>query len=57
MAQMITVLTNNFGTNDMEWFCAAEQMLNTLFAIDAKKAPNYARFVIFQLIKHLYPSF
>jgi len=28
---MINVVGKNFGTQDLEWFCAAETVLNTLF--------------------------
>lgn len=29
--QMINVIGKNFGTQDLEWFCAAETVLNCLF--------------------------
>lgn len=28
---MLNVIGKNFGTQDLEWFCAAEAVLNTLF--------------------------
>ena len=28
---MLNVIGKNFGTQDLEWFCAAEVVLNTLF--------------------------
>jgi hypothetical protein len=29
--QMLNVIAKNFGSQDLEWFCAAETVLNTLF--------------------------
>lgn len=29
--QMLNVIGKNFGSQDLEWFCAAETVLNTLF--------------------------
>ena len=31
MFAMVSVVGKNFGTNDLEWFCATETVLNTLF--------------------------
>jgi len=44
--KMITVITNKFGTNDLEWFCAAESILNCLFNIKSRNSHEYAKLVI-----------
>ncbi len=45
---------NTFGTDDMEWFCATEAILNTLFNVKTRNQPEYARTIIQQLTKKLY---
>jgi hypothetical protein len=37
---------NTFGTDDMEWFCATEAILNTLFNVKTRNQPEYARTII-----------
>lgn len=44
--QLFNVVIHNFGTEDMEWFCATETILNTLFNIKSRNSPEYAKFFI-----------
>ena len=44
--QLFGVIINTFGTDDNEWFCATETILNTLFNIRTRNAPEYAKFFI-----------
>jgi len=50
----LTVVVNNFGTDDTEWFCATETILNTLFNIKTRNQPEYAKSIIQQLAHKLY---
>jgi hypothetical protein len=52
--KMISVLNNKFGTQDSEWFCAAETILNTLFNIKSRNSHEYAKLFIEQLVRKLY---
>ena len=45
---------NTFGTDDTEWFCATETILNTLFNIKTRNQPEYAKSIIQQLAHKLY---
>ena len=36
LLQLLNVVGNNFGTKDMEWFCATETVLNCLFNLRHK---------------------
>lgn len=47
--EMIQVTVKCFGTNDLEWFCAAETVLNTMFNLKSRMAHEYARLYISQL--------
>ena len=38
----------------MEWFCASEAFLNTLFNIRTRNAPEYSKYFIGELVKKLY---
>ena len=44
--QLFGVIITNFGTEDLEWFCAAETILNTLFNIKTRNSPEYAKYLI-----------
>lgn len=52
--KMISVLNNKFGTQDSEWFCAAETILNTLFNIKSRNSHEYSKLFIEQLVRKLY---
>lgn len=52
--QLFSVVIHSFGTDDMEWFCVTETILNTLFNIKTRNSPEYAKYFIGQLIKKLY---
>ena len=52
--KLFGVIIQNFGTEDLEWFCAAETILNTLFNIKTRNSPEYAKYLIQQLTKKLY---
>lgn len=51
---MFTVLIRHFGTENLDWFCAAETILNTLFNIKTRNSPEYAKFFIQKLTNRLY---
>lgn len=51
---MFTIVINRFGTDDLEWFCATETLLNTLFNLKSRNAPEYAKFLINQLINKMH---
>ena len=40
----------------MEWFCAAETILNVLFSIKERNSHEYAKLVIESLVRKLYSS-
>lgn len=40
--KLFHVILNSFGTDDLEWFCATETILNALFNIKSNNAPEYA---------------
>ena len=40
------VIINSFGTDDLEWFCATEAILNTMFNIKSRNSPEYAKYFI-----------
>lgn len=43
---MINVVGKNFGTQDLEWFCAAETVLNTLFNMKQRISHEHAKLFI-----------
>jgi len=43
---MISVISNTFGTTDLEWYCACETVLNTLFNIKSRNSNEYAKLFI-----------
>jgi hypothetical protein len=43
---MINIINNKFGTQDLEWFCAAEAILNILFSIKSRNSHEYAKLFI-----------
>jgi hypothetical protein len=51
---MISIINNKFGTQDLEWFCAAETILNTLFNIKSRNTQEYAKLFLEQLVRKLY---
>jgi hypothetical protein len=53
---LLNVIISNFGTDDNEWFCAAETIINTLFNIKTRNSPEYAKHLIQTLAKSLYSS-
>ena len=44
--KMISVINNKFGTQDSEWFCATEALLNTLFNLRSRNSHEYAKLLI-----------
>jgi hypothetical protein len=48
------VVIKTFGTDDTEWFCGTETILNTLFNVKTRNSPEYARYIIQDLTKRLY---
>lgn len=53
---LLNVVINTFGTEDTEWFCAADTILNTLFNIKTRNSPEYARHFIQSLTRKLYST-
>lgn len=51
---MISVVSNTFGTSDLEWFCACETVLNTLFAIKSRNSHEYAKLFIDQILRKMF---
>lgn len=47
-------MIKTFGTDDTEWFCGTETILNTLFNVKTRNSPEYARYIIQDLTKRLY---
>lgn len=43
---MISVISNTFGTTDLEWYCACETVLNVLFNIRSRNSHEYAKLFI-----------
>ncbi len=48
------MVIKTFGTDDTEWFCGTETILNTLFNVKTRNSPEYARYIIQDLTKKLY---
>ncbi len=48
------MVIKTFGTDDTEWFCGTETILNTLFNVKTRNSPEYARYIIQDLTKRLY---
>lgn len=48
------MVVNSFGTDDTEWFCATETILNVLFSLKTRNSPEYAKLFIHSLTKKLY---
>ncbi len=51
---LLQVVIKTFGTDDTEWFCGTETILNTLFNVKTRNSPEYARYIIQDLTKKLY---
>ena len=43
---MLNVLAKTFGTQDLEWYCAAETVLNTLFNMKQRVSHEQAKLFI-----------
>jgi hypothetical protein len=54
MFAMVSVVGKNFGTNDLEWFCATETVLNTLFDTKSRNAHEYAKLFIDQILRKMF---
>ena len=51
---MMMVLVKHFGTNDLEWFQAAEAVINALFNLKSRNSHEYARMFLQQLQSRLH---
>ena len=49
--QMMSVLAKNFGTQDLEWFCAAETVINTLFNMRQRVGHKQAQLFIDLIVR------
>ncbi len=52
---LIYLLNKNHGTSDTEWFCACEQILNTIFII-TKRPENISEYLILKLSKFIFTN-
>lgn len=43
MNDVFKVISNSFGTEDADWFSAAEAYLNTILELKSKTAPALAK--------------
>lgn len=50
---MIHTLSRCFGVQDLEWFCAAESIINCMFNLHSRNNPQYAKLMIEQLLAKL----
>ena len=48
---MLSVIGKNFGTQDLEWFCACETVINTLFNMKQRISHEQAKLFIDMIIK------
>ena len=48
---MLNVAGKNFGTQDLEWFCATETVLNTLFGMKQRVSHEQAKLFIDLIVK------
>lgn len=51
---MISVISNTFGTSDLEWYCACETVLNVLFNIKSRNSHEYAKLFIDQILRKMF---
>ena len=49
--QMLNVIGKNFGTQDLEWFCATETVLNTLFNMRQRVSHEQAKLFIDLIVR------
>ena len=49
--QMLNVIGKNFGSQDLEWFCAAETVLNTLFNMRQRVSHEQAKLFIDLIVR------
>ena len=47
--RMFKVLVRCFGTRDLDWFCAIESVINSIFNLHSVNGPQYAKLTIEQL--------
>lgn len=43
MFSLLGRIVGTFGTNDLEWFCACEVVINCLFSLKSRNSHEYAR--------------
>ena len=43
---LVSKVIQHIGTPDLEWFCAMESLVNTLFGLKSKNAHEYGRLLI-----------
>ena len=49
---MLAHITRTFGTEDSEWYCAAQAILNTLFGLKSRVAHEQAKAFIDSIMKN-----
>lgn len=51
---MVSVISRTFGTSDLEWYCAAESVINVLFNIKSRNSHEYAKFFLDQIVRKMF---
>jgi len=49
-------IVGTFGTNDLEWFCACEAVLNCMFSLKSRNSHEYAKQFLHQIVSRLFRS-
>jgi hypothetical protein len=51
---MMALLESNLGTENTDWFCAAEALINCIFNLKDKRSHEYAKLFLESLTRSLY---
>ena len=51
---MMELLEKNLGSEDTDWFCAAEALINCIFNLKDKRSHQFAKIFLESLTKSLY---
>ena len=52
--KVMSLVNSQLGTDDLEWFCASQTLVNLLFNIKSAHSYHYAKLMVEQLIKKVY---
>jgi hypothetical protein len=56
LSKMMALLENNLGTENTDWFCAAEALINCIFNLKDKRSKEYAKLFLESLTRSMYSS-